>query len=349
MDVVKLLRTAVKLGASDLHITAGSPPAVRLNGRIKLLKAPPLRAEDCEDLVGQLVTSDQMLAFSREHQLSFGKTWPNLGTFRIAIYSQRGTLEASIRASATEGHDFEQLGLPSQLKDLSREKRGLLLVTGPTGHGRTTTLNALVDHMNQNGRRKIVTIEEPIERFHDHVKSLVIQLEVGTDVPDMESGLHQVQRQDADVIVASELHTPGELASALEAAEAGHLVIAALHVPTAQGALTRIIEAFPSSLQARMRNQLADVLLAVFAQRLIPRADNLGRILAPELLLVTDAVAKQIRDGQLAMVEQTMALSKSAGMTRMDSLIRRYLREGVITVEAARAAVTDPQSIADLI
>ena len=349
MDVVKLLRTAVKLGASDLHITAGAPPAVRLNGRVKLLKAPPLRPEDCEDIVGQLVNSDQMLAFSREQSLTFSKRLSGLGTFRVTVYSQGGTLEVAIRASATEGHEFDQLGLPPQLRELSRITRGLLLVTGPSGHGRTTMLNALVEVMNTENRRKIVTIEDPIERHHEHDKSLVVQIEVGTDVPDTETALEGFRSQDADVVVIGELRTPTEVAMALELAEAGHLVLGALHVPTAQGALRRLLDAFPVDLQPRIRRQLADTLLAVFAQRLVPRADGLGRILAYELLLVTETVGRQIREDRIGMVEQSMALGKSAGMNRMDQVIRRYLREGVITVEAARAAVHDPQSIADLI
>ncbi|MCP4809064.1 MAG: Flp pilus assembly complex ATPase component [Proteobacteria bacterium] len=348
MDVVKLLRTAVKLGASDLHITSGSPPAVRLNGRIKLLKAPPLRDDECEDIVGQLVTTDQLLLFARDNHLVFGKTWPNLGTFRISIYSRAGTIETSIRASATDGHDFEQLGLPNQLRELTRRRRGLLLITAPMGHGRTTTLHALISAMNQENRRKIVSIEEPIERIIPNDKSLVVQVEVGTDVPDIETGLLAVRQQDADVVVVSELDTPTDVALALELAESGHLVVAALHVPTAQAALRRLIDAFPSDAQPRIRRQMADVLLAVFSQRLVPRADNLGRIIAAELLLVNDGIARQIRDDRIGIVDPTPGLGKAGGMNRMDQVIRRYLREGVITVEAARAAVHDPQSISDL-
>lgn len=347
MDVIKLLRTAVKLGASDLHITTGAPPAVRIHGSLKLLKAPPLSPEDCEDLVGQLVTSDQMLDFSRDHQLNFAKDFEGLGRFRISIYSQMGTLEASIRCSATMNHSLDELGVPESLWRLAGEARGLILLTGPAGCGKSTTFHALVDHVNTNQRRKVVTLEDPIEQIHPHKQGLVVQLEVGGDALDYASGLDQALRQDADVIAVAELNDLQTIATALAAAETGHLVIGTLPTRTAQDTLTRLIEVFAPAQQALIRGQLATSLLAVCSQRLLPRADGLGRVLACELLIANESVKQQIREDKVDMLGQTMGLSKSRGMRSLDSTIKRYLRERIITIETARAAVSDPRSIAD--
>ncbi len=280
MDVIKLLRTAVKLGASDLHLTAGAPPAVRIHGALKLLKAPPLSPEDCEDLVGQLVTSDQMLDFSRDHQLNFSKHIDALGRFRVSIYSQMGTLEASIRASSTTNHSLDELGVPEGLWRLATEPRGLILVTGPSGHGKTTTFHALIDHVNESLRRKVVTLEEPIEHIHPHKQGLVVQLEVGSDTLDYATGLEQALRQDADVIAVAELGDLHTIAHALAAAESGHLVIGTLPTGNAEDSLSRMVEVFQPAQQDLIRGQLANNLLAICSQRLLPRADGLGRVLA---------------------------------------------------------------------
>ncbi len=347
MDVIKLLRTAVKLGASDLHLTTGAPPAVRIHGALKLLKAPPLSPEDCEDLVGQLVTSDQMLDFSRDHQLNFCKMIDGLGRFRVALYSQMGTLEASIRTSSTVNHSLDELGVPEGLWRLATEHRGLILVTGPAGHGKTTTFHALIDLINETVRRKVVTLEDPIEHIHPHKQGLVVQLEVGSDAPDYATGIQQALRQDADVIAVAELTDRQSIASALSAAESGHLVLGTLQTRNAQDTLSRLVGVFPPGQQDMIRGQLANSLLAVCSQRLLPRADGLGRVLACELLISNESVKQQILEDKVDQLAQTMGLSKSKGMRSLDSTIKRYLRERIITIETARAAVSDPRSIAE--
>ncbi len=347
MDIVKLLRTAVSSGASDLHLTAGSPPAVRINGRIKLLKTASLKGSDCEQLVQQMVTELQMQEFEVEKQLSFSHTFEDLGTFRVNIYSQNGCLEASIRAAAARTFSLDELGVPTRLGSLAKRDAGLILITGPTGSGKTTTFNALLDLINSTQRRKIITIEDPVEFRHEHKQSLVVQLEVGLDTPSFATALKHVLRQDPDVIGVGELRDLESISTALTAAETGHLVIGTVHTPSAVGTISRLIDVFPPHQQTQVRVQLSAILEGVLSQRLLPRRDKKGRVLACELLIVNDAVRTQIRDGKQHLLQQTMELNRAKGMTLMDDSVMGFLKRGVITRETAARSVNDLHIVSD--
>ncbi|MCB9796957.1 MAG: PilT/PilU family type 4a pilus ATPase [Alphaproteobacteria bacterium] len=345
-----LLRTVVKQGASDLHVTQGSPPALRTNGRIQRLKGDPLTAEDCERLVRELLCSDDQLErFRLEQQLSFSREFPELGFFRINIYSQLGVLEASVRATARQSYGLQELGVPPVLQQLAMRDSGLILITGPTGNGKTTTFNAVIDAINFRSRRKIITIEDPVEFRHEHKQSLVVQLEVGLDTPDFATALRHVLRQDPDVIAVGELRDLESMSTAITAAETGHLVLATIHTPSAPGTISRIMDVFPAHQQNQVRVQLASTLLAVLSQRLLPRADGLGRVLATELLVCNSAVRNQIREGKLHLMQNTMSTSRTRGMQTMDNCIRDFLERGVITADTARSAVQDIATIKDLL
>jgi twitching motility protein PilT len=349
-DLLTLLRTAVKLGASDLHITAGTPPAVRLNGRIKLLKAEPLSRKDCERLVKETVTKEQLALFKEDHQLSFSREFDDLGWFRINVYTQMGGFEAAIRTSAAHTYELQDLGVPEIMRELMLREYGLLLVTGPTGNGKTTTFNALIDVVNTTARKKIITIEDPVEYRHPHKRGICVQLELGQDTPDFPTALKHVLRQDPDVIGVGELRDLESIQTALTAAETGHMVLGTIHTPSAPGTITRIMDVFPPYQQNQVRIQLSSALIGVLTQRLLPRADGQGRVLACELLVATDAIRNQIREGKLHMLHQTMQLARgSHGMRTLDQDIRRYLVEGVISAETAKHAVSDPRTLQDLL
>ena len=341
MDIVKLLRTAVSSGASDLHLTRGSPPAVRINGRIKLLKTHPLSASDCEHLVRQMVTELQLEEFDKEKQISFSRGFDDLGNFRVNVYSHDGVLEASIRAAAKRSFSLTELGVPKRLAEMVRRDSGLVLVTGPTGSGKTTTFNALIDVINSEQRRKIITIEDPVEYRHTHKQSLVIQLEVGLDTPNFATALKHALRQDPDVICVGELRDLESISTALTAAETGHLVIGTLHTPSAAGTISRLIDVFPPHQQTQVRVQLSNILEGVLAQKLLPMKNKQGRVLACELLTVTDAVRTQVREGKQHLLGQTMELGKSKGMMLMDDSVLGFLKRGVISREVAARSVTD--------
>ena len=343
MDIVKLLRTAVSSGASDLHICRGSPPAVRIDGRIKLLKTSPLTASDCERLVRQMVTDAQMEDFRTDKQLSFSRGFEDLGNFRVNIYSHDGVLEAAIRAAAARTFSLDELGVPRRLAEMARRDSGLLLITGPTGSGKTTTFNALIDVINTEQRRKVITIEDPVEYRHAHKLSLCVQLEVGLDTPNFATALKHALRQDPDVICVGELRDLESISVALTAAETGHLVIGTLHTPSAAGTITRLIDVFPPHQQSQVRVQLASNLQGVLAQRLLPLKSKRGRVLACELLVVNDAVRTQIREGKQHLLNQTMELGKSKGMLLMDDSVLAFLNRGLITRETAARAVSSHQ------
>ncbi|MCB9745698.1 MAG: PilT/PilU family type 4a pilus ATPase [Alphaproteobacteria bacterium] len=344
-----LLRTTVKQGASDLHITQGSPPALRTNGRIQPLRGDPLSAEDCERLVAELISEEQRARFERTHQLSFSREFEDLGYFRINIYSQLGVLEAAIRATAQRVRGLDELGVPSVLGELAMRDSGLILITGPTGNGKTTTFNALIDAINTHSQRKVITIEDPVEYRHPHKQSLIVQLELGIDTPDFATALHHVLRQDPDVIAIGELRDLETISTAITAAETGHLVLATAHTPSAAGTVSRMMDVFPAHQQNQVRTQLSSTLLAVLAQRLLPRADGLGRVLVSELLVANSAMRNQIRDGRLHLLPNTIAAGRSQGMQLMDSSIRELLERGVISAETARSAALDVNSIKDLL
>ena len=347
--LMELLLEAKKRRASDLHITQGTPPAVRVNGDIQFLPGKPLTKVGCEALVSELVDDEMRMTWRKNHQLSFSRTFPDVGVYRVNIYRQQGCFEACLRTSSERAHTLEELGIPKSFGDLATRNSGLVLVTGPTGHGKTTTFNALINVINRRTPRKILTIEDPVEFRHKPEKCLVVQIEVGVDSPDFATALKHALRQDPDVICVGELRDLESMATALTAAETGHLVIATLHTPTAVGTISRILDVFPADAQNQIRLQLSSALLGVLTQRLLPRADGLGRTLVCEVLLANEAVRNLIREGRAHLLPNTMMTHRSQGMCLLDHALRDLLQRGVITPETARRNATDPATLKDLL
>ncbi len=337
MDVLKLLRTAVKLGASDLHVHAGAPPAVRVDGRIKLLRAPALPSTETAAFVAEIAKD--------ETRSTFRRTVEGLGTFRVTVFTAQGRSGASVRVIAPP-QTPDELSLSPHLVALLQRPSGLLLLTGTAGAGTTTTLHALVDQLNQRTRSTVVCIEDPVERIHSHKHGVVVPLGVGPDVPDIASGLELAMRMDADVLALSDLPDLESVQLAMMAAEAGHLVLVTLHFATVQDTIGCLLDAWSEGRRPAACRQLATTLLGIHAQRLLPRANG-GRVLASEFLVSTESVRQAIRSDELEAIPQAMTIGRRVGMSLMDHTIRRLLRDEIITLETARASVRDPRVIAD--
>lgn len=356
MDAHDLLLETLRLGASDLHLVVGTPPAVRVHGAIQLLdEHPVLDAVACDTLVRSLLNPGQNAILDRDWQLSISisPTHPTtdepLGHFRVSVHMRDGVAEAAIRVTPSRARTLEELGLPTILREFVGRDTGLVLITGPTGQGKTTTFNALIDIINRRSKKKIITIEDPVEFHHPHEQSLVIQLEVGTDTRSFADALRHALREDPDVICVGEMRDLETIATALTAAETGHLVIATLHTPSAIGTISRIIDVFPAAQQPQVRMQIVAALTAVVSQRLLPRADGLGRIVACEVLVSNDAVRNTIREDKLHMTQNILATSRNQGMMRLEDHLRKLLEAGLITRQAASAAANDVRAIQDLL
>src|SRR6516164_5853156 len=288
----KILRGARKLGASDVHLIRGIAPALRINGEIRLGEGEALEESTLRDMIGGLMNEKHREVFARDWQLCFSRHWEGIGRFRASVYLHAGIPEMAIRLCETTVRPRSELGLPAVIDELARLPNGLILVTGATGNGKTTTLNYIVDLINRSRRAKIVTIEDPVEYVHHNQSSIVVQQEVYTDVPSFRQALTHVLRQDPDVVVIGEMRDLETVATALTAAETGHLVLATLHTPDVVQTVQRIFSVFPHEQQNTITYQLANTLQAVLAQRLLPRADGKGRILATEVCIATPAVRK---------------------------------------------------------
>ncbi|MFS8641276.1 MAG: type IV pilus twitching motility protein PilT [Symbiobacteriaceae bacterium] len=328
------LRQAADCGASDLHLTVESPPVVRVHGELQDLPGPRLRPEQVEALVRPILDQRLQERLERDGQVDFAYSLPGVGRFRANVYRQRGSLAAAFRLIPTSVPDLDELGLPPAVAGLCELSQGLVLVTGPTGSGKSTTLAAMVDRINRTRRLHIVTLEDPIEYLHRHQRSLVNQREVGIDVPTFAAGLRAALREDPDVIMVGEMRDLETIATALTAAETGHLVLATLHTPSAPQAVDRIIDVFPAEQQNQVRVQLAGVLEAVIAQRLVPTADGRGRHVVAEVLLGTAAVRNLIREGKTAQLPAVMETSRQYGMVTLRESAGQLLARGLVTREA---------------
>ena len=355
MDVHSLLAEVLAKGGSDLHLIAGAQPSMRLHGAIQRMDYPALDGPTCDQMVRAILAHHHAETLDREWQISVSleledpRTQTPIGHFRVSVHLRGGIAEAAIRVTPRRIRTPEELGLPPVMKELVLRDSGLILVTGPTGQGKTTTFNALIDHINQRRKLKIVTIEDPVEFRHQHQQSVVVQLEVGADTHTFADALRHALREDPDVICVGEMRDLETIATALTAAETGHLVIATLHTPSAVGTLSRIIDVFPAGQQEQVKVQLASVLTAVITQRLLPRADGRGRVLATEVLICTDAVRNQIREQKFHQVQNVMATSRAQGMQRLEDHLRQLLETGAISRAVAAGAANDVRAIQDLL
>lgn len=341
-DLAAALHEVIAQGASDLHLTFGAPPMYRINGSLKSIKsAVPWTGEKIESAISSLLTESQRATFERELELDFAYTISSAARFRVNIYQQRGFFGAAFRIIPTELKQLKELGVPDSVAKFAQLQRGLVLVTGPTGSGKSTTLAALVDLVNSTRSDHIVTIEDPIEFLHTHKNSIVNQREIGADTHSFAAALKHVLRQDPDVILIGELRDLETISIALTAAETGHLVFATLHTQDAPQTIDRIIDVFPPHQQGQVRTQLASTLQGVICQTLVKRADGLGQVVATEVLATTPAIANLIREGKTHQIISMMQSGRALGMHTMDQHLADLVKTGTITYEEAFEKVKD--------
>jgi len=335
MELVDLLKLTVQQKGSDLLIAAGVPPVIRIDGSLERTNYPVVTAEEARRLIYGILTEAQKGRFERDKELDFSLSVTGLSRFRVNIHLQRGSIGAAIRVIPHEIMSVEELGLPPILSRLARLPRGLVLVTGPTGSGKSTTLAAMVDLINGEKPCHIITVEDPIEYLHPHKRAVVEQREVTADTESFTSALKYVLRQDPDVILIGEMRDLETIASALTAAETGHLVLATLHTTDAPQTVDRIIDVFPPHQQQQIRMQLAAVLEGVVSQQLLPRAVGRGRVAACEVMVGTPAVQSLIRESKTHQLYATIETSSKHGMQTMDRDLANLYRRGLVTHDTA--------------
>jgi twitching motility protein PilT len=341
-EIQRILAAARCENASDVHIVAGLPPLFRISGEIVLADMPPLSREDTKRLCYGLLNEEQKKVFERDWQLCCSVYDEKLGRFRVSVYYRVSNPEMAIRPVMDHVGTRAELRLPEQAEDFTRLSSGLVLITGPTGTGKTTTMNYMIDLINSERRCKIIAIEDPVEYVHNSKKAVLIQQELYTDVKSFGSALIHVLRQDPDVICIGEMRDLDTTATALVAAETGHLVIATCHTPNTLQTVERIVSIFPENQQPQIFAQLANSLQGVIAQRLVPSADKKRRILATELLIVNHAARKNIRERQLHMLVNVIQMGRKAGMHLMDDSLMELYEAGEITYDTAVNYSHDP-------
>lgn len=314
----RLLDTVVKLSASDLHCTVGRPPTLRMHGSLRNLQTKVLNSDDMVALMKAITPEQRQQELQEKGGCDFGFSYGDAARFRVSIFKQRGDLAIVCRLIPNRLLTFEQIGLPPICKDLIRRPRGMFLVTGPTGSGKTTSLATMIDYVNQSYDRHIVTMEDPIEYYHYHKKSIVNQREVGTDVPTFAEALRRVLRSDPDLILVGEMRDLETIESAIRAAETGHLVFATLHTTGAAKTIDRVVDAFPVSQQNQIRVQLSTALICILSQQLLGRKDTPGMVAAYEFLVVTPAIANLIREGKTYRIDSCIQTGKKFGMQLLD-------------------------------
>ncbi len=345
-----LLAQMVARNASDLHITPGSKPAIRVHGHIERLdEVEPLRGDDTHQLLYRILSSEQQKNLEIKRQLDFAHSVPGLARFRVNVYFQRGTLGAAFRLIPEHIKTLEELGLPTSLHELAEKPRGLVVVTGPTGSGKSTTLAALIDQVNRKRHEHILTIEDPIEFVHRHKSCIVNQREIGTDATSFADGLRAALRQDPDVILVGEMRDLETIATALTAAETGHLVLGTLHTQSAASTIDRIIDVFPPEQQEQVRIQIANSVQGIVTQALLPTADGQSRVAALEILLPDDATRNLIRQGKVEQIYTIMQTGTQRGLQTMEQALAELTLRGVVTKDAALSRTTRPEQLEGLL
>jgi twitching motility protein PilT len=342
MDITDLLILAKEKNASDLHLTVGMPPMLRLRGELKSVEgSPPLTKESLHDMIYEILADNQKARFEEHWDLDFSVDVQNLGRFRVNVFRQRRGEGAAFRVIPTKIAPLEALGLPPILKELAMRDRGLLLVTGPTGSGKSTTLAGMVDVINERRSAHIITLEDPIEYVHEHKKCIVNQREIGQNAKSFAGGLRAALREDPDVILVGEMRDLETIGMALTAAETGHLVLATLHTSSAAQTVNRIIDVFSSDQQGQVRVQLAESLIGVVAQLLLPTADHRGRVPAVEVLVATPAVRNLIRETKIHQIPSAIQTGAKDGMQSLDQHLRELVKKNKITRDIAQRWAVD--------
>jgi twitching motility protein PilT len=349
-SVDDLLEQVVVRGASDLHVTVGSEPVVRVNGHLERLEDfARLTPEDTQRMLYRILSTEQQKHFEVKRQIDISYSIPGLARFRVNVYVQRQSLGAAFRLIPAELKTLEQLGLPPVLKEFTQKPRGLVLVTGPTGSGKSTTLAAVIDEINRTRDDHIMTIEDPIEFLHRHKRCVVNQREIGPDATSFAEALRGALRQDPDVILLGEMRDLETIGTALTAAETGHLVFATLHTQDAPSTVDRLIDVFPAAQQEQVRVQIAATLQGIVTQTLLPTADGRGRVAALEILLPDDAVRNLIRQAKVEQIYSIMQTNTSRGMQTLEQALLELVRLGKITADLALQRTSRPDQLKSLL
>ena len=335
-DIQMLLNKAFEEKASDLHITVGIPPVYRINGKLKQYGEVAISPEDAEKIAGEVLPEYKVDEYDKKGETDFNYSLKDKCRFRVNAYQQRNNSAIAFRLIPSKIPTIESLGMPKVLYDLADKPQGLILVTGPTGSGKSTTLAAMLDYINETKSKHIITLEDPIEYLHHHKKSVVNQREIGIDTQDFASGLRASLRQDPDVILVGEMRDLETISTAITAAETGHLVFATLHTSSAPTTIDRIIDVFPPHQQGQIRIQLANVLQGIISQRLFARKDSNGRVAATEILTAIPSVTNLIRNEKVHQIPSVMQTSRAMGMHTLETSIQSLISTGKVSMEEAR-------------
>jgi len=346
VNLHQLLRTMVQKGASDLHITSGTPPQLRIDGSLIPLKLPNLTPPETKQLCYSILTEEQKVAFETHNELDLSFGVRNLARFRANIFRQRGAVAGAFRTIPFRIPSWEELGLPPVVAEMATRPRGLVLITGPTGCGKSTTLASLLDKINNERRLHVITIEDPIEYLHSNKNCIINQREVGTDTQSFATALKYVLRQDPDVVLIGEMRDLETIAAALTISETGHLVFATLHTNSCVQSINRMIDVFPENQQAQVRAQISFVLEGVVTQQLLPRADGPGRVLACEVMVPNAAIRNLIREDKIHQIYTQMQVGQEKhGMMTLNQCLFNLAQRRLITVEEAFARTSDPDEL----
>jgi len=344
----KLLAAQVKQGASDLHISVGQPPVLRSQGRMQKLKTKVLEPEDTMALMKSITPERCQRELQEQGGTDFGFAFGDQARFRVSVFRQKGNISMVLRQIPVQMMSMDDLGIPPVFKKLIMRPRGLVLVTGPTGSGKTTSLAAMVDYLNNNVDHHIITIEDPIEFFHTHKKSTINQREIGVDVPTFAEAIRRALRQDPDVILVGEMRDLETIEAAITAAETGHVVFATLHTTSAAGTINRIIDVFPTEQQAMVRTQLAEAIIGILAQQLLPRIGG-GRLAAFEVLIVTPGISNLIRENKIFRITSSIQTGAKHGMQLLDDHLFKLWKEEKVTKQDALSKANTPEELANRI
>lgn len=349
MNLNYLLQQTVINNASDLHLCTGVSPVIRIHGDLIYLNEPVLTAQDCERMAKQCLSSDLFNTLVETGEVDASYSLPGIARFRINIFRQRGSYAIAARTIPTEIPKIEDLGLPEITAELAMKQRGLVLLTGPTGSGKSTTLAAMIDYINNRKKCHIITIEDPIEFLHKHNRSIINQREIGGDTKSYSNAMRAVLREDPDVILIGEMRDQETIATALTAAETGHLVLSTLHTVGSAKTIDRIIDVFPPYQQSQVRSQLSTVLMGIISQQLIKRADGRGRLLATEVMTWTPAIANLIRESRTLQINTCIHTGSQFGMHSMDSCVANLYRSKLIDFESACQYALDIDNLKKLL
>ena len=348
MEIHELLLLCIKKRASDLHLTEVEPPILRIDGKLHRTELPLLNRDSTKKMIYGVLTDTQKEMFERDLELDFSLALPGLDRFRVNVHLQKGSVEAAFRRIPLEIPSVEQLGLPPIVLDLARKPNGLVLITGPTGVGKTTTLAAMIDLINNERECLVMTIEDPIEFIYTNKKAVIKQREVYSDTHSFADALRHCLRQDPNIIVVGEMRDLETISTTLTAAETGHLVFATLHTPDAPQTIERIIDVFPPYQQAQVKLQLADCLQGVMSQLLVPHASGQGRVLVSEIMIATPGIRNLIREQEIEQIPTLMQTGSQYGMRTMDKNLKEFYQKGLITLDAAMSKVKNPDEFRQL-